>query len=67
MASGLLRIWYICDAIANSFTSFLWINIIAAFARSSTEALGPIIVNDLYFFHERGVKMGIYMNFINVS
>jgi MFS family permease len=64
-ASGLLCICYIWGAIANSFKSLLWSNIIAAFAGSSTEALGASIVNDLYFLHERGAKMGIYMNFIS--
>ncbi|KAJ4374080.1 hypothetical protein N0V83_002819 [Neocucurbitaria cava] len=39
----------------------MWSNIIAAFAGSSTEALGAATVNDLYFLHERGTKMGIYI------
>jgi MFS family permease len=63
-ASGLLCLCYIWGAVANSFRSLLWSNIIAAFAGSSTEALGASIVNDLYFLHERGAKMGIYMNAI---
>ena len=65
-ASGLLCVCYIWGAVANSFRSLLWSNIIAAFAGSSTEALGASIVNDLYFLHERGAKMGVYMNFISV-
>lgn len=64
-ASGLLCVCYIWGAVANSFNSLLWSNIIAAFAGSSTEALGASIVNDLYFLHERGAKMGLYMNFIS--
>jgi MFS family permease len=63
-ASGLLCVCYIWGAAANSFRSLLWSNIIAAFAGSSTEALGASIVNDLYFLHERGAKMGVYMNSI---
>lgn len=63
-ASGLLCICYIWGASARSFRSLLWSNIIAAFAGSSTEALGASIVNDLYFLHERGAKMGVYMNSI---
>lgn len=63
-ASGLLCICYIWGASAQSFRSLLWSNIIAAFAGSSTEALGASIVNDLYFLHERGAKMGVYMNSI---
>lgn len=63
-ASGLLCICYIWGALATSFRSLLWSNIVAAFAGSSTEALGASIVNDLFFLHERGAKMGVYMNFI---
>ncbi|PSN63239.1 MFS general substrate transporter [Corynespora cassiicola Philippines] len=63
-ASLLLCLCYIWGAVAASFESLLWSNIIAAFAGSSTEALGAAIVNDLYFLHERGQKMGIYMNAI---
>ncbi|KAK3362471.1 major facilitator superfamily domain-containing protein [Lasiosphaeria hispida] len=64
-ASGLLCVCFIWGAVATSFNSLLWSNIIAAFAGSSTEALGASIVNDLYFLHERGTKMGLYMNFIS--
>ncbi|KAK3694499.1 major facilitator superfamily domain-containing protein [Podospora appendiculata] len=64
-ASGLLCVCYIWGAVATSFRSLLWSNIIAAFAGSSTEALGASIVNDLYFLHERGAKMGLYMSFIS--
>ncbi|OCK81673.1 MFS general substrate transporter [Lepidopterella palustris CBS 459.81] len=64
-ASLLLCVCYIWGANAQSFESLLWSNIVAAFAGSSTEALGAAIVNDLYFLHERGAKMGIYMNSIS--
>lgn len=60
-ASLLLTVCYVWGATARSFQSLLWSNIIAAFAGSSTEALGASIVNDLYFLHERGTKMSIYM------
>ncbi|KAF1940505.1 MFS general substrate transporter [Clathrospora elynae] len=63
-ASGLLCACYIWGAVATSFSSLLGSNIIAAIAGSSTEALGAALVNDLYFLHERGGKMGIYMNAI---
>ncbi|KAL5119480.1 hypothetical protein ACEQ8H_002545 [Pleosporales sp. CAS-2024a] len=64
-ASGLLCACSIWGARAQSFESLLWSNIVAAFAGSSTETLGVAIVNDLYFLHERGAKMGIYMNAIS--
>jgi MFS family permease len=44
-ASGLLCVCYIWGAVATSYNSLLWSNIIAAFAGSSTEALGAAIVN----------------------
>lgn len=64
-ASLLLSLCYLWGAVANTFESLLWSNIIAAFAASSTEALGASIVNDLYFLHERANLMGVYMNFIS--
>ncbi|KAH3987379.1 hypothetical protein HBH64_018070 [Parastagonospora nodorum] len=63
-SSGLLCACYVWGATAQSFKSLLWSNITAAFAGSATEALGASIVNDLFFLHERGAKMGIYMNSI---
>ena len=44
-ASGLLCACYVWGALATSFESLLWSNIVAAFAGSSTEALGAAIVN----------------------
>ncbi|KAK3078989.1 hypothetical protein LTS18_006040, partial [Coniosporium uncinatum] len=64
-ASLLLCLSYLWGALAQSFESLLWSNIIAAFAGSSTEALGAAMVNDLYFLHERGYMMGLYMNAIS--
>jgi MFS family permease len=45
IASGLLCACYIWGATARSFESLLWSNVVAAFAGSSTEALGASIVN----------------------
>ncbi|EPE10838.1 mfs general substrate transporter [Ophiostoma piceae UAMH 11346] len=63
-ASGLLCACFIWGALATSFESLLWSNIVGAFAGSTTEALGASMVNDLFFLHERGAKMGVYMNSI---
>ncbi|KAK4156164.1 protein HOL1 [Chaetomidium leptoderma] len=63
--SGLLCASFLWGALARSFDSLLWSNVVAAFAGASTEALGASVVNDLYFLHERGAKMGVYMNFIS--
>ena len=64
LMSLLLSMSYLWGALAKSFESLLWSNIIAAFAASSTEALGASIVNDLYFLHERANLMSVYMAFI---
>jgi hypothetical protein len=45
LASGLLCACYAWGAMATSFESLLWSNIVAAFAGSSTEALGAATVN----------------------
>lgn len=64
-ACALLCACSMWGAVADTFKSLLWSLIIAAFAGSSTEALGASIANDLYFLHERGAVMGVYMNFIS--
>ncbi|KAK4144428.1 protein HOL1 [Dichotomopilus funicola] len=64
LCSGLLCGCMVWGAAATSFESLLWSNIVGGFAASSTEALGASMVNDLYFLHERGAKMGVYMNSI---
>lgn len=45
VASALLCACYVWGALATSFESLLWSNVVAAFAGSSTEALGAAIVN----------------------
>lgn len=64
VACGCLFASYIWGALAQSFESLLWSSILGAFGGSATEALGAAVVNDLYFLHERGAKMGIYLNAI---
>nr|POE56177.1 protein hol1 [Quercus suber] len=60
----LLCMAYLWGALARSFKSLLWSNIVGAFAGSATEALGAALVNDLYFLHQRGNMMSIYVNVI---
>lgn len=48
LASALLCTCYVWGALATSFESLLWSNVVAAFAGSSTEALGAAIVNVSY-------------------
>ena len=43
----LLAMAYLWGAVADSFESLLWSNIVAAFAGSSTEAVAVATVNDL--------------------
>ncbi|KAJ9606384.1 hypothetical protein H2200_009345 [Cladophialophora chaetospira] len=55
---------FVCEiwsATSTSFDSLLASRIVGAFMGSCTEALGALIVNDLFFLHERGSKMGVYI------
>lgn len=45
VSSGLLCASYVWGAMAGSFESLLWSNVVAAFAGSATEALGAASVN----------------------
>jgi MFS family permease len=51
-------IWGAC---AKSFNSLLASTIVGGFGGGASEAVGAAIVNDLYFLHERGRMMGVYM------
>lgn len=46
--------------VAHSWGSLFCARIVQGFGASSSEALGPSIIADLYFLHERGSKMGFY-------
>ncbi|KAJ8609944.1 hypothetical protein MRB53_038882 [Persea americana] len=61
----LLCLAYVWGAVAQSFESLLWSNIVATFAGSATEALGASVVGDLYFVHQRANAMSFYMNSIS--
>ncbi|CAK7204889.1 hypothetical protein SEUCBS139899_007651 [Sporothrix eucalyptigena] len=53
---------FLCwSATAKSFETLLTSRVILSIAGGSTEALGAAIVNDLFYLHERGAKMGMYM------
>ncbi|KAI4854085.1 MFS general substrate transporter [Aureobasidium sp. EXF-8845] len=64
IALALLTACNAWSATSKSFDSLLAARVVAAFAGSSTEALGAAIVNDLFFLHERGAQMGIYIVFL---
>jgi MFS family permease len=46
--------------VAQSWGSLFGARIVQGFGASSSEALGPSVVADLYFLHERGGKVGFY-------
>ncbi|KAJ9609082.1 hypothetical protein H2200_006853 [Cladophialophora chaetospira] len=48
------------SCVAQSWGSLLGARILQGFGASSSEALGPTVVADLYFLHERGAKVGFY-------
>lgn len=55
------------SAEAKSYGSLLGARIIQGFGASSSEALGPAVVADLYFLHERGAMVGFYTLMIAVG
>ncbi|KAH8702210.1 major facilitator superfamily domain-containing protein [Talaromyces proteolyticus] len=65
VSSLLLCITNIWGATSTSYHSLLNSRFIAGFAGSSTEALGAAIINDLFFLHERGFQIGIYIIFLS--
>lgn len=64
VATLLLCVSYLWGALAQSFASLVWSNIVAAFAGSASEAVAAGLVNDLFYTHERANLMGWYMNAI---
>lgn len=51
----------IWSAVAKTWGSLLGARIILGFAASVVEGLGPTVVGDLFFTHERGLWMGCYI------
>ena len=49
------------SAVAKDFGSLLGARIVQGFGASAAEALGPSVVADLFFIHERGLWMGLYV------
>ncbi|KEF54611.1 uncharacterized protein A1O9_09053 [Exophiala aquamarina CBS 119918] len=52
---------------AKDYASLLGARVVQGFGASSSEALGPAIVADLYFLHERGAMVGFYTFMIAVG
>jgi MFS family permease len=57
----------IWSAVAHSWPSFVAARIICGFAVSCGEALPATVVKDLFFLHERGWWMGVYMFFFQAA
>jgi MFS family permease len=57
----------IWSAKATSFRSLEAARILCAFAASSTEGLAAAIIADLFFLHERGWWMGLYVFFLYIG
>ena len=51
----------IWSSLAQGYGSLLGARIVQGFGASSCEALGPAVVADLYFVHERGLWVGVCM------
>ncbi|KAJ9626697.1 hypothetical protein H2204_009967 [Knufia peltigerae] len=64
VASVLLFACEIWAATSPNLDNLLASRVIGAFAGSCTESMGALIVNDIFYLHERGAKMGVYLLFI---
>lgn len=60
LCSGIFFVATIWSAVAKSYGSLLGARILQGFGASASEALGPSVVADLYFLHERGLRIGSY-------
>ena len=67
LASILLFGTAIWSAVARSWDSLVAARIISAFAGSCGEALPATVVTDLFFLHERGWWMGVYIFFFQCA
>ncbi|KAK5686534.1 hypothetical protein LTS10_002654 [Elasticomyces elasticus] len=59
ITSGLFFVSTVWAAVAKSYGSLLGARIAQGFAASVSEGIGPVIVGDLYFLHERGLWIGL--------
>ncbi|KAK5046000.1 hypothetical protein LTR84_008787 [Exophiala bonariae] len=64
IASLITFLGMVGSAISKSYQLLLACRIIVAAGGSSTEALGAAIINDIFYLHERGSKMGLYIIFL---
>lgn len=61
IACGITFIAAVWAAASKSFDSLQAACIVGGFGGGASEALGAAIINDLYFLHERGAMMGVYV------
>ncbi|OQV06976.1 hypothetical protein CLAIMM_11472 [Cladophialophora immunda] len=59
LSSILLFVCQIWSASSKSYGSILASRVVGSFMGTLVEGLGPVIVNDIFFLHERGSKMGL--------
>ncbi|CAM1509797.1 Fc.00g001320.m01.CDS01 [Cosmosporella sp. VM-42] len=60
VSSALFFVTCIWAAEAKSYGSLLAARLVTGWAGSASEAMGPAVVADLYFLHERATKNGFY-------
>lgn len=60
----LSSIW---SAVARTYASQFAARVFQGFGASCSEALGPAVIADLYFLHERGLWMGFYVVMFTVG
>jgi MFS family permease len=66
-SSGIFFVSSIWSAVAKTYASEFAARVFQGFGASCSEALGPAIIADLYFIHERGLWMGFYIIMFTVG
>ncbi|KAK4942089.1 hypothetical protein LTR10_018125 [Elasticomyces elasticus] len=64
VASLITFLGMVGSAVSKDFHTLLACRILVSGGGSATEALGAAIINDIFFLHERGSKMGLYIIFL---
>ena len=61
VAAGIFFLSSIGSAVAKSYGTQMLARVVQGFGASCSEALGPAVVADLFFVHERGMWVGFYI------
>lgn len=67
VSSGIFFVSSIRSAVAKTYASEFAARVFQRFGASCSEALGPAVIADLYFLHERRLWMGFYITLFTIG